>query len=32
MSKIVPKPENIAQFVFFLRGEKVLLDADLAML
>ena len=32
MSKMVPKPENIARFVFFLRGEKVLLDADLAML
>lgn len=32
MTKIVPKPENIAQFVFLLRGEKVLLDADLAML
>jgi hypothetical protein len=32
MSKMVPKPENIAQVVFFLRGEKVLLDADLAML
>ncbi len=26
------KPENIAQFVFFLRGEKVMLDADLAKL
>ena len=26
------KPENVAQLVFFIRGEKVLLDADLAML
>ncbi|MDQ6939291.1 MAG: ORF6N domain-containing protein [Verrucomicrobiota bacterium] len=32
MSKAVLKPENIAQFVFFLRGEKVMLDADLAKL
>jgi ORF6N domain len=32
MSKIIAKPENIAQFVFLLRGEKVLLDADLARL
>ena len=29
---IVLKPENIAQLVFFIRGEKVMLDADLAML
>jgi hypothetical protein len=29
---LVLKPENIAQLVFFIRGEKVLLDADLAML
>jgi len=29
---IVLKPENVAQLVFFIRGEKVLLDADLAML
>ena len=29
---IVLKPENVAQLVFFLRGEKVMLDADLAML
>jgi hypothetical protein len=28
----VLKPENVAQLVFFIRGEKVLLDADLAML
>lgn len=29
---ITLKPENIAQLVFFIRGEKVMLDADLAML
>ena len=29
---IVLKPENVAQLVFFLRGEKVMFDADLAML
>jgi hypothetical protein len=29
---VVLKPENVAQLVFFIRGEKVLLDADLAML
>jgi len=29
---IILKPENVAQLVFFIRGEKVLLDADLAML
>src|SRR6266700_4861632 len=29
---IVLKPENVAQFVFFMRGEKVMFDADLAML
>src|SRR5437762_6990446 len=29
---IILKPENVAQLVFFVRGEKVLLDADLAML
>ena len=32
MTKIDTKPENIAQLVFLVRGEKVLLDADLAML
>jgi hypothetical protein len=26
------KPENIAQLVFFVRGEKVMFDADLARL
>ena len=29
---IILKPENVARLVFFVRGEKVLLDADLAML
>ena len=29
---IVLKPENVAKLVFFIRGEKVMLDADLAML
>ena len=32
MTKLSVKPENIAQLVRFVRGEKVLLDADLAML
>lgn len=32
MAKLTPKPENLAQLVFLIRGEKVLLDADLAML
>lgn len=32
MDKNAPKPENLAQLVFLVRGEKVLLDADLAML
>ncbi|MBS3935395.1 MAG: ORF6N domain-containing protein [Sulfuritalea sp.] len=32
MTKSLPKPENLAQLVFLIRGEKVLLDADLAML
>jgi hypothetical protein len=32
MTKPLPKPENLAQLVFLIRGEKVLLDADLAML
>lgn len=31
-SAIAPKPENLAQLVLFLRGEKVLLDSDLASL
>ena len=29
---IILKPENLARFVFFIRGEKVMLDADLAKL
>jgi len=29
---ITLKPDNLAQLVFFVRGEKVMLDADLAML
>ena len=32
MSSLTLKPENIAQLVFFIRGEKVMLDADLATL
>src|SRR3990172_12250627 len=32
MRPIAPKPENLAQLVFFIRGEKVMLDADLARL
>src|SRR5437868_14420763 len=29
---IILKPENLARFVFFIRGEKVMLDSDLARL
>lgn len=32
MSKIIPQPENLARLVHLVRGEKVLLDADLAEL
>ncbi len=32
MTQIIPKTESLAQLVFMVRGEKVLLDADLAML
>ena len=32
MSAIKPKPENLASLIFYVRGEKVLLDADLAVL
>jgi hypothetical protein len=32
MSEILPKPENLALLVHVVRGEKVLLDADLAAL
>lgn len=31
-SNLVPKPENLASLVLAIRGEKVLLDADLAEL
>lgn len=27
-----PKPENLAALIYFVRSEKVLLDADLAQL
>ena len=30
MTQITPKPENLAKLVFLVRGEKVLLDTDLA--
>jgi len=30
MTPIIPKPENLAKLVFVIRGEKVLLDSDLA--
>jgi hypothetical protein len=30
MSTLAPKPENLARLVFLIRGEKVLLDTDLA--
>ena len=30
MSTITPKPENLAKLVYLVRGEKVLLDSDLA--
>ena len=30
MASIVPKPESLAPLIFLIRGEKVLLDADLA--
>lgn len=32
MAKIAPRPENLAPLVHAVRGEKVLLDADLATL
>ena len=32
MTQIIPKPENLAKLVNVVRGEKVLLDADLAYL
>ena len=30
MTQIIPKPEDLAKLVFVVRGEKILLDADLA--
>ena len=30
MTQIIPRPENLAKLVFLIRGEKVLLDTDLA--
>jgi hypothetical protein len=30
MKQIIPKPENLTKLVFLIRGEKVLLDTDLA--
>ena len=32
MAAIKPKPENLAPFIFLVRGEKVLLDSDFAAL
>ncbi|GIL06684.1 MAG: DNA-binding protein [Betaproteobacteria bacterium] len=32
MTALTPKPESLAQLVFFVRGERVMLDADLALL
>lgn len=33
MSELIPiKEENIALHIYFIRGEKVMLDYDLAML
>lgn len=32
MTDVILRQENIAQLVFFVRGEKVMLDADLARL
>ena len=32
ITQIAPQPENLAKLVFLVRGEKVLLDADLAAL
>ena len=30
MTQIVPQPENLSKLVFVIRGEKVMLDTDLA--
>lgn len=32
MPALTPKPANLAQLVFFIRGERAMLDADLAVL
>jgi ORF6N domain len=32
MPAVKPRPENLAPLIFYVRGEKVLLDADLAAL
>ena len=32
MASIKPRPENLAPLIFLVRGERVLLDADLAAL
>jgi len=32
MRSVTPRPENLASLIFFVRGEKVLLDTDLAAL
>ncbi len=32
MAAVKPKPENLAPLIFYVRGEKILLDADLAAL
>ena len=32
MRSVTPRPENLAALIFFVRGERVLLDADLATL
>ena len=32
MRSAVPKPENLASLIYWIRGEKVLLDAELAAL
>jgi len=32
MPALAPKPENLAMLIFFIRGERVMLDSDLAEL
>jgi hypothetical protein len=32
MSPVLPRPETLASLIYLIRGEKVLLDADLALL